>query len=302
LRSRDLFAIQSDLAASVATVIAQPYGVIYKADAANAPPEDLDAYRCTLRFYVYRTELSAQKHAVVRDCLERAVALFPSYGTAWSMLSIAYLDEDRFGFNPREGSPTPVERSLTAARRAVDLDPRNIRALQALMTALFFNQQLAESMEIGEKALALNPNDTEFLGEFGTRLASGGQWQRGAALLKQALARNPGASGYYHAMLALSAYMLNDDKLALAEIRQANLNTLPLFHAIAAIIFAQHGMMDDAARERDIFVKLRPAFMPNIKAELRKRNFPEDDIVRMIAGLRKAGFVLLADGSSATKP
>ncbi|TIT51978.1 MAG: adenylate cyclase, partial [Mesorhizobium sp.] len=115
--------------------------------------------------------MSVERHAAVRDCLESAVARFPSYATAWAMLSIAYVDEDRFGFNARKGAPTSAERALAAARRAVELNSDNMRALQALMTALFFNQQWAESMEIGERALALNPNDTEFLGEFGTRLA-----------------------------------------------------------------------------------------------------------------------------------
>jgi TolB-like protein len=291
LRTRGLFAIQSSIASELATVVAQPYGVIFRADLANPPPDDLDAYRCTLEFYAYRAELTVEQHEAVRLCLENTVSTYPSYGTAWSMLSIIYLDEDRFGFNPRSGSPTSLELTLKAAGRAVELDPRNVRALQSLMTALFFNNRLAESIEVGESALALNPNDTEFLGEFGTRLASGGQWQRGAAMLKEALARNPGASGYFHAMLALSAYMLEDDELALSEVRQANVSAFPLVHVIAAVIYAQNGLMDEATREGAIFVKLRPSFVPNVDAELRKRNFRDADIVRVKDGLRKAGLL-----------
>jgi adenylate cyclase len=291
LRLRDLFAIRSDVAAKVATIIAQPYGVIYQADLANAPPEDPSAYRCTLQFYAYRGELSAEEHAAVRECLERVVADFPTYVTAWSMLSIVYVDEDRFGFNPRSGAPGPLLRSLTAAQRAVELDPSNIRALQSLMTALFLSNRLGESIEIGERGLALNPNDTEFLGEFGSRLALSGQWQRGAAMLRDALAHNPGGGGFYHAVLALSAYMLRDDQTSLVEIRQANLSSLPLFHAVAAIIYAQHGMMKEATREGQTFVKLRPTFMSNINSELRKRNFTESDSVRIVAGLQKAGLL-----------
>jgi tetratricopeptide (TPR) repeat protein len=298
LRSRDIFAIQSDVAAQVATAVAQPYGIIYEADAASAPPEDLAAYHCTLQFYVYHAQLSAEQHAIARDCLERAVASFPTYATAWSMLSIAYLDEDRFGFNRRAGSPPPLERSLTAARRAVELDSHNIRALQALMNALFFNQQLAESIQVGEKALAINPNDTEFLGEFGARLALGGQWKRGATLLQEALARNPAASGYFHGTLAFSAYMLDDNAKALAEIRQANLNELPIFHLIAALVYAQNGLADDAAREGDAFNKMRPDFLPNLDAELMKRNIQPEDRLRIVVGLRKAGLLPLQDPTS----
>lgn len=302
LHARDLFATQSDVAARVATVVAQPYGVIAQADAANPPPDDLDAYRCSLQFYAYRADLNAARHLAVRDCLERAIVRFPTHATAWAMLSIAYLDEDRFGFNPRPGAPAAVERSLAAAQRAVELDARNIRALQALMTALFFNHQLAESTEVGDRALALNPNDTELIAEFGTRLALGGQWRRGAQLLRDALARNPGASGYHHAMLAFSAYMLEDDETAIAEIRQASLEALPLFHLVAAVIYAQGGMMDEATREGQAFVRKRPDFLPNIETELEKRNIRGKDRARFIAGIRKAGLPLPSDIEASASP
>ena len=77
------------------------------------------------------------------------------------------------------------------------------------MLALFFRQEPAEALRVGERALKLNPNDTELLGEFGTRLAQSGEWARGGELLEQALARNPAHSGFYHGALALVAYMLS---------------------------------------------------------------------------------------------
>jgi len=296
--SRKLFDIQSDVANKVATAVAQPYGIIAQTDAANPPPDDLDAYGCTLRFYAYRAQLSVEMHAKVRDCLESTVARFPTYATAWAMLSIIYLDEDRYRYNPRSDTSSPLERSLLAARRAVEMEPDNMRALQAMMTALFFNQQLDESLRVGEQALALNPNDTEFLGEFGVRLAMGGQWQRGAAMLDRALAFNPGGAGYYHGNRALAAFVLGDDKTSLTEIRQANLQKFPLFHLVAAIIFAQNGLIDEAKSEGDAFVASRPTFMPNIEEELSKRNILGEHRERMLAGLRKAGLLTASNVAS----
>ncbi|MGO8601352.1 hypothetical protein ACDA55_37705, partial [Rhizobium ruizarguesonis] len=63
------------------------------------------------------------------------VARYPSFATAWAMFSILYLDEDRFRFNRKPISSEPIDLSFQAARRAVQLDPGNTRALQALMTA-----------------------------------------------------------------------------------------------------------------------------------------------------------------------
>jgi len=286
---RDLFTIQSDVANKVASAVAQPYGIMAQADVSKPPPDDLGIYGCTLSFYAYRAELSIERHGEVRNCLESAVARYPSFATAWAMLSIVYLDEDRFRFNRKPISSAPIDRSFQAARRAVQLDPANTRALQALMTTLFFSQRVPEALQIGERALATNPNDTELLGEFGTRLAMSGEWQRGAALLDRAIALNPAGGGYYRGTRALAAYMLHDDKTAVIEIRQADLQKFPLFHAVAAVIYVDAGMVEDARSEAARFNEMRPDFIPNIVAELKVRNFQPPDRARMIADLRTAG-------------
>ena len=157
------------------------------------------------------------------------------------------------------------------------------------MIALFFNQQLAEALQVGEEALAINPNDTELLGEFGTRLAICGQWQRGADLLDRALALNPGGASFYHGARALAAYMLNDNDRAVSLIRTTKLQTFPMFHLVAAAIYAEAGFLDDARREGEIFMKMRPDYIPNIMEEHRKRNIQPRDNLRMISSLRKAG-------------
>lgn len=291
LRDQSLLSIQSDVANKVATAVAQPYGVIPQTDAENSTQDDLDAYGCTLRFYAYSTELSVEKQAQIHECLEAAVARYPSYATAWAMLSVLYVDEDRYGYNLQSGSPPLLERALQIARMAVELQPNNIRALQALMTALFSSQKLSESLLIGEQAFALNPNDTEFLGEFGSRLAMSGQWQRGAALLDQAITINPSSAGYYHGHRAFAAYMLRDDPTALSEIRQANLQRFPFFQLLAAIIYAECGMQGDAKREATQFVMSRPTFISHIEAELSKRNIFGEDRIRILTGIRKVGLL-----------
>ncbi|WP_046862762.1 tetratricopeptide repeat protein [Microvirga massiliensis] len=294
LRIRDFFAIQDDIAEKVATAVGQPYGIIFRADEkrvqATTAPDDLEAYACTLQFYGYRTALSAEKHAATRICLERAVGRYPSYATAWAMLSVLYLDEDRFGFNPRPGSPGATQRAIDAARRAIRLDPENVRALQALMLALFFTGQPAEALRIGEQAVALNPNDTELLADFASRLGQIGAWDRGATLLEQALARNPGHSDYYNGMLAVHAYMKRDYRRAETLIHQVSLEKFPLYHFIAAIIYAQLGMTREADEAREQFLRMRPTIFDHWDEELAKRNFRSEDAVHLAEGARKAGF------------
>lgn len=289
LNAADLFTIQSNVASQVAAAIALPYGIIAQADSTQVPPDDFGAYACTLSFYAYRTELSPEGHAAVRTCLEAAVARYPAYATAWAMLSMIYLDEERYRFNPLAGTLAPIERALQAARRATQFEPANTRAHQALMTALFFSRNVAEAVRVGEHALADNPNDAELLGEFGTRLAIMGQWERGATLLDRAFEINPGGGGFYRGSRALAAYMIGDTAGAVALIRQADLQKFPLFHGVAAIIYADAGLGAEARREASLFMAMRPDFVPNFSAEMRSRNMRPADLEKLLIGLRRAG-------------
>jgi adenylate cyclase len=293
LRVRGFFAIQDDVAQKVATAIGQPYGIIARADERRTQagaPEDLEAYACTLRFYGYRAALGPASHATIRTCLERAVDRYPSYATAWAMLSMLYLDEDRFGFNPRPGSPTAPQRAIEAARLANRLDPDNVRGLQALMVALFFTEQPVEALRVGEQAVALNPNDTELLAEFGSRVGQAGDHRRGMDLMEQALVRNPSHSGYYNGVLALLAYLERDYQRAEVLMRQVSLEKFPLYHFVSAIIYAQLGMKPEAAEARDRFLQARPAIFDQWDREMIKRNFRPEDGALLAEGARKAGF------------
>ena len=100
---RSLLAGQEDIARRIATEVAQPFGAVTRAEAGR-PPDDPAAYACTLRFHDYQAEPGPALHAEVRGCLERAVAAYPRHATAWAMLSVIYLDEDRYRFNPEAGA------------------------------------------------------------------------------------------------------------------------------------------------------------------------------------------------------
>ena len=128
LSVRDLLSFQEATAQAIAATLGQPYGLVYRADFGHPSqhhPDDLEAYSGTLAYYAYRLELDPRRHASVRTILERVVDRFPAYATAWALLSMIYIDEYRFGYNPRPGVPSVLDRALDAANRAVGLDPEN---------------------------------------------------------------------------------------------------------------------------------------------------------------------------------
>jgi len=289
----ELVDAQAEIARNVATTLAQTYGVIFQADAArsvNNPPDDWAAYSCTLSFYAYRAEMDLEKLDGVRDCLEKAVARYPNYATAWGLLAQADIDAMRFHypFDPAT-APAAIERALAAAKRAVELDPFNVRGLQSQMFALYFSKDIDAALAVGKRAMTINPNDTELMGEYGYRLALSGKWAEGCPLVKEARERNPGPLAYYETALALCAYFSGDPAQAAVLIRRAILKPNSTYHVIAAAIFAEAGQAGDAERERAWLVANAPALVKNVRQEAAIRFLRPQDAEFFLGSLRKAG-------------
>ena len=220
LTPSNVFEIQDDVAQQVSAIVASNYGMIAESDLTGAqrrPPESFAAYDCVLRYYQYQKSFDPREHAKVRACLERAVELDPGYSDAWAVLANVYAQEHRFGFNPRPELYDSYEHSLTAAYRAVEIEPRNPTAQLMLANALFDRRNLAGFRAAGERAIALNPNDPDLLAHYGTRLVYMGEWERGLALVMKAIALNPEHPQWYLDPVIYYHYQTGDYERAWTE-------------------------------------------------------------------------------------
>ena len=298
----DLFGLPVTTAGAIAAAIAQPYGIVFQTEtthAPQAPPRNLDAYLCTLRYYAYRADITPENYAGARTCLERAVADFPDYATAWALLAHIYIDEIRTGFAKGAEAP-PAARALAAARTAARLDPNNVRALQALATALFFSHDLDEAFKVSDRALALNPNDSELLGQLGQLMGMAGRPDEGRALIERALILNPAHTGFYRGVLSIIAYIQGDFDTAVREIEQADMQHLPIYHGVAAVAYAQKGMIEKGRAELATFQEMAPDFIPSLWMELDRRNIPLQAQLLIGEGLEKLDVVLPPRPAAAT--
>jgi TolB-like protein len=289
----ELLKAQTDIAHNVATTLGPTYGIIFSADSTrqvSSPPDDWTAYSCTLSFYAYSIVLDAKTRSSVRDCLEKTVDRFPSYATAWGLLSLTYIDDHRFQFpTDPAASQAALQRALAAAKRAVDLDPRNVRGLHAQMLAFYFNQDIDGALAVGKQALAINPNDTDLMGEYGSRLALSGNWPEGCAFTAEARRRHPAASTSYEVDLALCAYFSRDYPQAVLWIRKTTFPDNPVYHVVAAAVFGEGGYKGDAERESAWLDENQPALVKNIRQAVSARMARPEDVEFFISSLKKAG-------------
>lgn len=284
--TQDAITALTEVSSQVAMTIAQPKGLAAQAgarDQQGPPPAQWSSYRCVLGFHQYRAEMTQTRHRETRDCLEQAVREAPAFATGLAMLSVVYLDEVRAGFAPGDRAEAAIQRALAAADKATEIDPANVRALQAQMMARFFAGDVVGGKDAGERALRLNRFDAETLGEYGSRLAQAGEWARGTAMLKLAVAQNPANAGYYHGHIALNEAMSGRPSEAMEHLRLSNLQRYPLFHFIKAVALAQMGRLDEASASLSVLDSLQPTFLPSLDMQLRMRNFRPADAERVKA-------------------
>jgi len=201
--------LRHDIAAQVARILVQPHGVIDKAELRNTvgrPPESLSSYECVLRVREYWRQPNAEMHKQVRACLERAIQRDPLYADAWAALAFIYTDEVRVDFNPSTERPDPVGTALQMARHAVALAPENPLPLQALGIAHWLRREVPLSIAAYERALALNPHDSDILADLGRAYSLTGDWNKGIPLIREAFERNPAQPSWYRLFIALFHY------------------------------------------------------------------------------------------------
>src|SRR5208283_5373465 len=86
----------------------------------NRDPESLTPYEALLRSFGFHQHVSEDEHLAGITALESAVKKAPDHADCWAMLSWLYRAEYTHGYHAR---PDSMDRSLTAARRAVNLAP-----------------------------------------------------------------------------------------------------------------------------------------------------------------------------------
>lgn len=296
--------VEEQVANKVAASVAEPNGVVFEAERKSELADSGQNWSeslCILNAYAYRVSLPAAQRAAVRLCLEKAVAALPGHSTSWALLSLVYLDELRFPYQgPRSGKKDVIlGKAYEAARKAVELDPNNMRAQQALMMALFFRQDFQAAIDVGSRALRLNPNDLELKGEFGFRRALHGDWADGCALIQQTLEESLRRRPYYETALAICRYFAGDLRESVRLIEDADASANPVYHVWASVIHSASGKVAEAASHREWLKENASESLPVIIADLPGRLFRKQDQEKIRAGLKSAGFsVATAEAAS----
>lgn len=292
LDTSSLMEIQDEIGTQVAAAVAQPYGVVFERKIraiATKPADSLASYECVVRFRQYWRSYSDQDFGSVRACLERAIADDPSYAQAYSSLALLYVDTYRFGFGKSDVAFDPLERANELASKAIALEPRSSDGYLASSMALWFLQNVDDSIATARQGLQINPYNTDLLADLGLRLAQRGRWDEAMPLIKEAYARNPAAPNGYHIATFLHEYMTGNYPAALEAALKVK-SPAVIYGAVArAMVYAQLGEMAKAQAEVAEILRLDPMYGAHVRDDIEKRNHAPEITDAIIAGLKKAG-------------
>jgi adenylate cyclase len=257
--------------ARLVALAAEPYGPIFKAELErmrSLTAHEPTTRECLLRYYEYRRKLGAAEHARALDCFEVATAREPQNAEAWAGLSLLITDAWAHGFAGQGGKMSVLEKAREMARRAMDIDGRNLHANLALAGAQFMSG--AEFRDGAERVLRAWPENAEAQGFVGAMFVLSGETALGSALLEQAIEWTPEATSGNHALRSLVALREQRYADALASALRIDSPDWALGHLIVAAATALGGRPDLAARARTQLIELDPTIATSRVEVLRR--------------------------------
>jgi adenylate cyclase len=281
-----------DAARRIAARVASEQGIVARqlwSEQRQQPAAELTPYAAILRSYRFFFHRDPADFEPARQALLRAVRERPECGLAWVQLSRLYISNCGFELTPAE---TPIDEAIAFAQTGVRLDPSSQRAQAALAGALLMKGELAAGCVEAEKAYALDPDSYVYLEWVGWLLALGGEWERGTALVRRSMERNPGH-------ISVAVHALWADHVRRGEYEESYRVALLLkdgaFFWRALMRASSLGLLgreEEAKREADELLRLKPGFAGRGRILIGRYIKLPELFERVVDGLGKAGLTL----------
>jgi len=283
-----VFELQDDLVPRIVSTVADLNGVLSRSmSEAVRPrnPEQLTPYEAVLRSFGYFERVTPEEMNAAIAGIESALQKTPTYADAWAMLALLSAQRYAQGFGPAADSLATGE---VAARKAVEGAPANHLCWFSLAQVLFFQKEFRTFRNAAERALTLNPMDSNALALIGEMLALSGEWERGVSLAARARQFNPHHPGWYWHSDFNHAYRQRDYGAALEIASKMNQTSNWGAWALTAAACGQLGDRDGAAKAMRELLKLRPDAACRLREDCNKW-FDAEHAEHIMEGFRKAG-------------
>jgi TolB-like protein/tetratricopeptide (TPR) repeat protein len=293
----NLFAVQDRIAEHIASALAVGVDRTRLEAAHRAPLASLDTYDCWLRGFDCLQKGTVEADAEARSFFERALESEPSFARAYAGLSLSHFNE--WSCQAWQKWDETERVAYEYAQRAAALDDSDAMVQVVLGRILLYRRFFDEAAYHVERALVLNPNDTDVLVHAAMCRAYLGDAESAFSLANKAMRLNPTYPPWYIAPAALALFVLGRDT---EGIELGSRMPISMFVDIPAFLAAALALAGEIDRARPYLARFLASFKDRVTfgrpAEpgeplrwlLHVNPFRrEQDIERLTRGLRVAG-------------
>ena len=258
----DIFAVQDEVTTLIVGTISGRVNAAEAQKLAWKPPEDMTAYDRLLRGLQEFNHEGPEGHANASRLFQEAITIAPGYARAHAHLAFVSFVDVWYAYTGRE----MLNRALEVSQKALALDVDDTFAQAVHGFILFGLGRDDEGISTMERSIELNPNDAEVLHWSGFILIYAGRASEGTDYIRRAIRLNP-FSGYYDTALGLSLCLSGQFEEAVGVLRKYLGTTARWSICFLAVAYGHLGRKEEARSAAECFVALR-------KRELQKRGVP----------------------------
>lgn len=283
-QSEDIFAVQDEISELTVVAVAAQIESAERERAHRVVQPDLKAYGLVLQGHqkIFRYTKHDNRHA--RELYEAAIEHDPGYARAFSANSRTHLFDWQYSWS--ESPEESLDTALRLAKTAVTMDDSDARAHAALGSVYLYRKEHDLSMEAYERALNLNPNDTDLMSDRADALAHCGRSEDAIEILRKAIQLNPFYPDQYRWHLGGAYFNLRHYQAAIDTV-------LPMHdptegRRLLAASYAQLGRSNEARIQAEKVVEAHPNFSLDHWGKVNPDKYQED-VDHFVEGLMKAG-------------
>ena len=258
----DIFELQDEIARKIAEALRITLSPQEQADLAAKPTENLQAYDQYLRGKSYARRLTKQDLEFALQMFENAVVLDPGFALAYAAIAnVCAQHHYNYGRDVAW-----MERAMTASLKAVELRPELPEVLVARAWILYASGQYDDATRCVRQALERKRDCEGAYYLLGRALFAGGRYQELAEIVDRALEVTGSDYNTYVPIMNSLGALGKDETLRNVRMRRVmalenHLKQVPedaRARVLLATDYANLGRADDAVRESDLAVVLRP--------------------------------------------
>jgi adenylate cyclase len=272
-----------------AAAAAAPFGPVFDAELALArrAAHTLELPDCRTRYRAFRRAADPALFPDAFACFQSIVNRRPGLSDAWAGMAMMFVDEHML--HPGDGES--LNRASAAVDKALRLDGESVLANAALTRVQYYSGDPA-FVSTAEKALALDPRNTEMLGLVGILLAAYGDTVHGAELVDRALHLSPQPRPIFNLGHVFAELAEGEPCAALPLAQKLE---APKWFIAAMVTAAAAGLCGDrdaAAEARARLLAVAPRFETEFPALIEVWRFDPRLREALLRGLTEAGLDL----------